>query len=566
MKRSFPGEFALVLTSAFAASTALADPQLLTNGKIYTGNAAAPLAEAVVIEDGVFTFVGDTAKAQAFAGDLATQVDLEGQTVIPGLYESHVHPQGGGEAMLYQCSLNGDDGFDAFLATVRSCVDALPEGAWLKGAGWGPQLMSPTDRTFAEMLAAFDAATEGHGVILNDFSRHNTYANSVAMQTAGVTAGNTAEFGDLVLRDADGTLSGFFVEEAGRVVSDVAPRPTAEQEKIALQTAIEVLTGYGFVGMLDSYVFANNSAAYLAVEEDTGIPMHVGLALGWNQGDEPLEAYRQSYLEQRALTANIPHLNSYFSKLTLDGTPPTKTAAFLDHYHGSDESGTLNYSAEELAEIVTWLDAQGMSVQMHTVGDRAVRAALDAIEAARKANGNDGPHHQLAHACLIDDADIPRFAELDVVANFSPMFWYPSALADGMLDLLGADRMSDYCPAVKLRETGSFPNAGSDWPVVPDLNPWNGIEAFVTRANPFGARPGETLAHAEAITLEQALELYTINGARILGIDDRAGSIEVGKSADLVVLNHDIFAIPADQLSETQAEQVFFAGTAVLDR
>ena len=143
MKHPFLGGFASILTSALAASTAVADPQLLTNGKIYTGNAAAPWAEAVVIEDGVLTFVGDTAKAQAFAGDLAARVDLEGKTVIPGLYDSHVHPQGGGEAMLYQCTLNGDDGFDAFLATVRSCVDALPEGAWLKGAGWGPPAFVP---------------------------------------------------------------------------------------------------------------------------------------------------------------------------------------------------------------------------------------------------------------------------------------------------------------------------------------------------------------------------------------------------------------------------------------
>lgn len=566
MKRAFYCGTASAFVSVFAISSALADVQLLTNGNIYTGNAAAPWAEAVAIEDGMFSFVGDTTGAQQFAGEQATRVDLEGQTVIPGLYESHVHPQGGGEALLYQCRLSGDDDFDAFLDAVQTCVDALPEGAWLKGAGWGPQLMSPTDRSFSEMLTAFDAVTEGHGVVLNDFSRHNTYANSIAMKAAGVTADNTAEFGNLVLRDTDGGLSGFFIEEAGRAVGGVVPRPTAQQEKIALQTAIEVLTGYGFVGMLDSYVFPNNSAAYLAVEEDTGVPMHVGLGLGWNQGDAALDDYRQSYLEQRALTADIPHLNSYFAKLTLDGTPPTKTAAFLEHYHGTEESGELNYSADELAAIVTWLDAQGMSVQMHTVGDRAVRAALNAIEAARKTNGDGGPRHQLAHACLINDADIPRFAELDVVANFSPTFWYPSALADGMLDLLGAERMSDYCPAVKLRKTGSFPNAGSDWPVMPDLNPWNGIEAFVTRANPFGERPDETLASAEAVTLEQALELYTINGARILGIDDRAGSIEVGKSADLVVLNHDIFSIPAEQLSETQTVQVYFAGQPQLHR
>ena len=261
MKHFFWRGTTSVLACLVAAPAVFAEAQLFTNGKIYTGNAHAPWAEAVLIEDGVFTFVGNLADAQAQAGDQAAIVDLNGKTVIPGLYESHVHPQGGGEALLYQCTLNGDDDFDAFLDTVRDCVATLPDGAWLQGAGWGPHFLTPTDRSFAQMLAAFDEVTVGHGVILTDFSHHNVYANTIAMQAAGLTVENTSHFGDLVLKDDNGALAGIFVEEAGSTVRNAAPALTPEQEQTALRTAIELLNSYGFVGMLDSYVFANNSAA-----------------------------------------------------------------------------------------------------------------------------------------------------------------------------------------------------------------------------------------------------------------------------------------------------------------
>ncbi len=554
-------KMAAALACALISSPAVAAPQVLTNGKIYTGNADKPWAQALVINNGIFTYVGDTKGAADIAGKEAEFLDLSGQTVIPGLYDSHIHPQGGGEAMLYQCTLDNKADFNAFIETVRSCADNLPDGAWLQGAGWGPQLLTPTDLTFTEMLARFDEATAGHGAILRDFSNHNSYANSVAMKAAGITSKSVEKYGDLVLRDKDGNLAGIFVEEAARDLSDVAPALTLEQEVAALHKAFSHLNGFGFVGMLDSYVFENNVAAYLSLEAKGAVTMHVGLSLGWDAKGQEIAAYRKKFLDLSARLDNSPDLDSSFAKLSLDGIPPTKTAAFLEPYHGSHETGTLYYTDEQLAEIVTWLDAQGMTVQMHTVGDRAVRQALDAIEAARKANGDSGRRHQLAHACLIDEADIARFGALNAVANFSPMFWYPDQISDGMIALLGKARMSDYCPANELRKTGSFSTAGSDWPVVQNVNPWHGIEALVTRANPFGMRPNETLAEVEAVSLEEALAYYSLHGARVLGIEDKAGSIEAGKSADLVVLNQDIFSIPAEQISETKAVKVYFEGS-----
>ncbi len=539
-------------------------PTLLTNGKFYTGTAKAPWAEAVVIEDGTFIFVGAANEAAQIAGTNAIITDLGGKTVVPGLYDSHVHPLGAGQVLLYQCSIDNEATFDEFLNTIQVCTEKLPEGAWLQGIGWGPHLLEPTDMTFGEMLAKYDEATSGHPAFLHDFSHHNGYANTAAMQAANLTDEMLAELGDLVLRDDQNKLTGFFFEQAGSSFQEMLPSFTPEEDIAALSAAIGVLHKHGFVGVLDSFVSPDITTAYLALEAEDKLNLHVGLSLGWHQGDASFSEYSSKFLEEVARTEDSNLIDSHFAKIAVDGTPPTHTAAFLEPYEGTQNLGTLNLPAAELAQIITWLDANGITAQMHTVGDRAVRVTLDAIETAREANGPSAQRHQLAHACLIDDADIPRFGKLNAVANFSPMFWYPGPLVNQMNQILGSERMSDYCPAVKLRDSGSQPTNGSDWPVVADVNPWNGMEALITRSNPFGEYLGETLAPNEAVTVEEAIEIFTINGARVLGIEDKAGSIENGKSADLVVLNQDIFSVPSDKISDTKAVQVYFQGRALL--
>ena len=553
---------AALSSQAFSGASAEASRQLFTNGRIYTGDARPEWAEAVVVENGKFIFVGDAREAAALVSDPARATDFQGRVVIPGLYDSHVHPAGAGEQMLYTCNVANDATFDDLLKKVRECADAMPEGAWIQGGAWGPHIMRPTDTTYAEMLARLDEAAGGRPTVMSDFSHHNIYANSAAMQLSGAPEKDLSGFGDLVVRDENGDLTGFFVEEAGRVIQ--APSMTAEQTKRALQKALEVLNQQGFVGVMDSAVSQDLLGAYADLDAGGNMSVRAGLSLVWEGGEENLERARADFLKMTAAAESSPHMDAHFAKILVDGVPPTKTAAFLAPYRDSGENaGTLQVSAEELAETVTWLDAQGITAQFHTVGDRAARVALDAIAAARRKNGDSGRRHQLAHACLVDPADVPRFAELNAVANFSPMFWYPNALVDGMRELLGDERVERYCASLDLVKDDAAPTGGSDWPVVAEVNPWNGIEALVTRQDPNGLRPDESLWPEQKLTLKQALALYTINGARVMNMEDRAGSIEVGKFADMVVLNQDVFSAPIADINKTRAVMTIFEGRTV---
>jgi predicted amidohydrolase YtcJ len=222
----------------------------------------------------------------------------------------------------------------------------------------------------------------------------------------------------------------------------------------------------------------------------------------------------------------------------------------------------MHIDPELLKKDVVELDRRGFTVKMHAAGDYSVRAGLDAIEAARKANGNSGRHHELAHAGFVTEQDVPRFGKLDAIPDFCPVLWHPSSIIEAVIAATG-ERGKHYWPTRSLLDTGAQIAAGSDWPAaVPDENPWTGVEAFVTRQDPRGDVKG-ALWPEEAITLQEALKIYTLNGARALRLENQTGSLVVGKSADLIVLDRDLFAVPITQVGKTQVVQTWFEGRVV---
>jgi predicted amidohydrolase YtcJ len=259
-----------------------------------------------------------------------------------------------------------------------------------------------------------------------------------------------------------------------------------------------------------------------------------------------------------------------FVKIYLDGVPTAaRTAAMLEPYlpraDGTRGSGDLHVNPDVLARDVVELDRRGYTIKMHAAGDRAIREGLDAIAAARRANPEGRLRHELAHAGYIAPEDIGRFAELNAVAEFSPVIWYPSPIIDAVIEVIG-ERAKHYFPIRTLVASGAPLAAGSDWPsVVPSMDPWGGIQAMVTRSDPYHAST-RTLWPEEAIGLADALRIYTLGGAAALRREAQTGSIVVGKSADFIVLDGNLFKMPPSQISAARVQMTFFEGRMVYQR
>ena len=262
-------------------------------------------------------------------------------------------------------------------------------------------------------------------------------------------------------------------------------------------------------------------AAFHAADQSDTLNLHVATSIRTPYGHrtEPLDYDEVDRIRDAYVSDNV---HTSFVKIFLDGVPtPARTAAMIEPYlpdeaHGADYTGSLHIEFDTLAADLIELDKRGYTVKIHTAGDRSVRLALDAIEAMRQQNGNAEMRHELAHAGYIAASDLPRFAALNAVADFSPVIWHPSPIIDAVILAVGQERGGKYWPVRDLLDSGAPVLAGSDWPsAVPDANPWVGIEAFVTRRDPRGDAPG-ALWPEQAITLEEAIEIYTLHGLQLL--------------------------------------------------
>lgn len=565
MKTTYPPLLlsALIATLSYSvnATSSATTTIAYVNGNVYTGVAPDHYAKSLIIKDGIFTYVGDNALQSLKDPSQATVIDLKGSTVVPGLYDSHIHPIGAGEKLLFECNFPQSASLDEIFKTVEGCAQSIPEGNWIIGGSWSAETLQHAN---AETLKKLDKASQGRPVLLTDFSHHNVWANTAAMDKAGVTAGYADTYGNLVITDNNKALTGFFLEQAGKPLQAVVPPRTDTDYKMAAQKAISELNKVGIIGVKDSYVFDKEYKAWKALDDEGSLTANVALSWGWPSDNNLTQEQKQQAFKKMAKPSS-GHLNTMFAKMTLDGIPPTKTAAMLAPYNPVEQKilGTLNYSETLLATNLMWLDSNGYTTQVHAVGDRASRTMLNAVEKMRELQGNSGLRHEIAHACIVDPSDIARFSELNVVPNFSPIFWYPSPIQTGLEKILGKERATRNCEMKTLSENGSLPTGGSDWPVSPDVNPWKAMESMVTRQDPNGLSPDETLWPEQRVTIEQAIEMYTINGAMAQRIDKQSGSIEVGKSADMLVLSQNVFEAEPSEIGETEVITTVFEGKTI---
>jgi len=542
---------------------------VLRGGIIYTVAADLPGAEAIVVTGKDIVFVGSDEDVEAYIGPQTEVVDLNGRLVLPGFVDAHLHPLGGAVKELYQCNFPFSADPEEIRQTVADCVAERPDAEWITGGQWGSgfferfEMASP--RTF------LDEVSDNAAIFLSDDSGHNGWANSKALELAGVTAETPDPTGGTIQHESDGTPNGILLETAQGLVYAVIPKYSDEQFVEAARWFSDYANAFGITAAKAAAIEEDEMAGFVVADESGTLNVHMATSIRTPYGHRE-EALDYDEIDRIRDTYASEHVHTGFVKIFLDGVPtPARTAAMLDPYlpdeaHGSDfTGGDLHVGLETLAADLVELDRRGYTVKMHAAGDRSVHVGLNAIEVARKSLGNSEKRHELAHAGYIHPDDVSRFAELNVVADLCPILWHPSPIIDAVISAVGKERGEQYWPTRDLLDANAPILAGSDWPsAVPDANPWPGVEAFVTRRDPRGDAEG-ALWPEQAITLEEAIEIYTIHGARAMKMEDRIGSIEAGKLADFIILERNIFEIPIDEVADTQIRQTYFEGKLVYE-
>ena len=503
-----------------------------------------PPARSVTVRGGVIVAVGEPAPSGAEI------VDVPAGFVVPGFVDAHVHPPTAGRLLL-TVNLDGLTSAAQCLDAVAAYAAAHPDQEWITGGGWAMELF-PGGLPRREDL---DAAAPGRAVFLMNRDVHGAWASSRALERAGITRDTPDPPDGRIERDDDGTPTGALHEGAAyRVSDDVIPPPSATDWEAATLAAQAHLHALGVTSWQDAWVTRATQAAYASLAGDGRLRSRVTGALWWDR-HRGLEQVAELVERRRAVGSFHPTT----VKIMLDGVVENGTAAMLDPYVGSGNRG-LTY-VDELAAAVTALDAAGFPVHLHTIGDRAVRNALDAIAHARTVNGASGHRHQLAHIQVIDPADVPRFAELGVVAN-AQAYWaqHEPQMDELTLPVLGPERGRLQYPFASLLASGARLAMGSDWSVT-TADPLAQLEVAVTRVDP-EHRDTPPFLPDERLTLTQALTAFTSGSAHATH-DDDAGAIEVGRRADLVVLDADLFAPGASLPSDARVELTMVAGEVV---
>ncbi|HEY7527105.1 MAG TPA: amidohydrolase [Candidatus Limnocylindria bacterium] len=539
---------------------ASAPERVLVNGAIEVprvGAAARP--PAIALSGGRIAAIGSNEEVRQLAG-WATEIrDLGGRSLLPGFIDAHVHPLEGGLSRRL-CDLHDLAGADAYHAAIAAYAAAHPERAWITGGGWSLADF-PGGLPRREAL---DRLVPDRPAMLSNRDGHGAWVNSRALAAAGITADTPDPADGRIERGADGTPSGMLQEGAIDLVERHVPPVEAAERLAGLLEGQRHLHSLGITGWQDAIVRPEDQAAYAAALVDGSLTARVRLALLWDnkRGVEQIPE-----LVERRQAAAAAGLDARSVKLFVDGIIENRTALLVEPYleaggSAGHDRGIPMVEPQLLLEAVAALDAAGFQCHFHAIGDGAIRLALDALQAARQANGPSPHRPHLAHIELIHPQDLPRFAELGAVANMQP-FWatVEAQMRDLRLPVLGPARARWQFAFRSMLDAGARLAAGSDWPVTTP-NPLLEMEVALTRTD-VEQRGGEALFPEERLRLDEALAAFTIGSAYVNHVEGETGSIEVGKQADLVILDRDIRAADAGPLGEATVDATLVGGHLV---
>ena len=544
---------------------------VLRNGKISSPTSPSGFAQAIAVVGDEIIAVGTNEEIAEVTNAKTRVVDLAGRLAIPAFGDAHVHAVSGGLESL-RCNLLGLRDRRQYLETISKWSQNLSPDQWVLGGGWAMEAFPGGVPTATDL----DSVTGGRPAFLPNRDHHSAWVNTLALERAGITKETPDPFDGRIERDAQGNPTGALHDGAMGLVARILPRLSAQELTDGLRAALQRLysegithwqdacVGYaGELGIMDTY------DAYRIAQDEGWLNARVRGALWWDRtkGLDQLDEFKS---RREAVGGNF---RTTSVKMMMDGVCETFTAAMSRAYVGAPgangtHKGSLFINPEELNGLVRAIDAEDFQVHFHAIGDLAVATALDAVEALPENRRGRGRHH-IAHLQFTNPLDLDRFSKLGVVANFQPLWaMHDPQMDDLTLPFVDKERAGWQYSIGSLQKRKAKIAFGSDWPVS-SPNPLYEMHAAVNRmAAPKYGRPGERecevpfLEH-EALSVGDALQAFTMGVAYVNGDENILGSLEVGKRADITVLNQDLYSIPSREIGNTSVEMTIAGGAVV---
>jgi predicted amidohydrolase YtcJ len=546
--------------------------RVFINGRIYTMDQNRSWAEALAVNNGRFIAVGSTSVVSEHIGPGTETIDLAGKMVLPGFIDSHAHVSGATNesASLEMFHLNS---LDAYLDAVKNFAAQHPDMEVIYGGGWRNDLFPPQGPVKEDL----DAIISDRPVSLMSEDGHFAWVNSMALAMAGVTKDTVSPKGGVIEKDViTGTPSGTIRETARDLIQNVLPPFSVDQIKGSIRN---FMTEAGRVGITTAHdplmilpdargqlngfgASRHNIQAYSEMAQDGELTIRIR---GTVLTDPTAQANQVQSIGSACAQQTHPLFQMTGIKVFVDGVVEGGTAFLLEPYaHMPHTCSEPLWEPETLKDLFAAADHEKLQIHIHAIGDAAVGMALDALEHARAKNRNRDSRHLITHLHIVERSDIPRMAALDIIGVPQP-FWHVkgSYFRDIEAKYLGYDRAEHGYPMQSLAKAGILLASASDYPVQVPSPPLLGIMLGVTRCEPGETNPDEILDPQECMTLEDMIASFTINGAYANFLEHETGSIEIGKKADMVVLENNLFEIPIFEIADTKILMTMFEGQTV---
>ena len=557
----------MIGAASAACSRSTSEPAadiVLLDGGIYTVDASRSWAEAAAIRKGRIVSVGDNASIKALIGPSTEVIELDGRMAMPGIIDSHIHPLEGGYEQVH-CNLWEYTSIEDVLDALRQCdANSDPDDAWFQAVGLDLALFGVTGAD----NSLLDGIAEGKFIFVDMADGHAALVNDKVLDLVGFGP-ETPDPPDGVIERREGSLepNGTVRESARHTVDILRPKRDLKTSIDAMAGAVRKMNSLGITSVYDVWIGEHEMRVYKSLDEAGDLSVYVFGAIidegvfEKHAGDElgGVISDRSRYESDRISYNSI--------KFMIDGVFEGETGAVLEPYIKAEHLGVLNHAPEVLRRRVAHYYDMGMQLHFHTMGDRAARSALDALQYARERGDPQllETRHALSHLGLIDPADYPRFREQNAAAAFTAIWAYPDEWTINLeIPTLGKERVDKLYPIRSIHEAGGVIVGSSDWNYG-ELDPLLSIETAVTRQDPFGPSELKATTH-EAVNLETIIAAYSINGAWLMHRENITGSIEPGKLADIVIFDSNLFDIEAEGISDVKVDMTIFNGKVVYRR